>query len=50
MDYKGSDMGKRDLVCYIILDLGLDVGLGKGRAKNSKNMDAPELAYGYQKS
>ena len=25
--YKGSDIAKRDLVCYIILDLGLDVGL-----------------------
>ena len=27
--YKGSDIAKRDLVCYIILDLGLDVGLDK---------------------
>ena len=26
--YKGSDIPNRDLVCYIILNLGLDVGRG----------------------
>ena len=48
--YKGSDIAKRDLVCYIILDLGLDVGLDKGRGKNSKNIHAPEVELGYIKS
>ena len=31
--YKGSDIAKRDLVCYIILDLGLSVGLDKSLEK-----------------
>ena len=41
MGYKGSGIAKRDLVCYNILKYFLDVGLGKGRAKTSKNIHAP---------
>ena len=48
--YKGSDIAKRDLVCYIILDLGLDVGLDNSREKKSKNMHAPEVGAGDQNS
>ena len=48
--YKGSGIGDRDLGWDIILKYFLDVGLGKGRAKQSEILDALEVAYGYQKS
>ena len=48
--YKGSDIAKRELVCYIILDLDLNVGLDNSRGKNSKNMHAPEVGAGDQNS
>ena len=50
MGYKGSEIPKRDLVCHNILKYLLDVGWEKGRGNNSKNIHAPEVAYGYQKS
>ena len=48
--YKGSDISDWDLGWDIILKYFLDVGLGKGRAKKSKTIRSPEVAYGYQKS
>ena len=47
---KGSDIPNKDLVCYIILDLDLNFGLDKSRGTKSKNMHAPEVGYGGQKS
>ena len=48
--YKGSDIAKRELVCYIIFDFGLNVGWGNSREKKSKNMHAPEVGAGDQNS
>ena len=48
--YKGSDIAKRELVCYIIFDFGLNVGWGNCREKKSKNMHEPEVGAGGQNS
>ena len=48
--YKGSDIAKRDLVCYIILNYFLDVGWGKFFWKKSKNVHEPEVELGGQNS
>ena len=48
--YKGSDIPNRDLICYIILDLDLNVCLDNSREKKSKNMHAPEVGAGDQNS
>ena len=47
--YKGSDIAKRDLVCYIILKYFLDVGWGRLK-KKKKNMHEPEVGAGGQNS
>ncbi len=36
--YKGFDMPKRDFVCYIGLDLGLDVGWGEILLKTNRKI------------
>ena len=38
MGYKGSGIANGDMVCYNILKYFLDVGSGKGRAKQIKEM------------
>ena len=48
--YKGSDIAKRDLVCYIILKYFLDVGRENIFWKNSKNIHEPEVGAGGQNS
>ena len=48
--YKGSGIGDRDLGWDMTFKYILDVGLGKCQATKSKNIHAPEVAYGYQKS
>ena len=53
MGYEGSGMGDGDLVWHIMLKYLLMLVwnfFGKGRAKNSKNIHALEVAYGYQKA
>ena len=48
--YKGSDIAKRDLVCYIILKYFLNVCLDNSQEKKSKNMHEPEVGAGGQNS
>ena len=48
--YKGSDTPNRDLVCYIRLNLGLDVGWGIIFWSKSKNMHELEVEAGGQNS
>ena len=48
--YKGSDIAKRELVCYIIFDFGLNVGWGNSPEKKSTNMHEPEVGAGGQNS
>ena len=53
MGYKGSDIGKRDLVCYIILNLGLDrimVFPENGFWQNESNMPAIQVELGGEKA
>ena len=50
--YKGSGMGNGDMICYNILKYFLELGLGKGRAKNRKiyMLRRSPTGTGYQKS
>ena len=48
--YKGSDIPNRDLVCYIRLNLGLDVGWGDVFLGKTKNMHELEVEAGGQNS
>ena len=51
--YKGSDIGKRDLVCYIILNLGLDgimVFPENVCWQNESNMHAIQVELGGEKA